>query len=228
MNTKTETNTNSELLYILLFLTIFIILPSIFFVLVDIPKRKVLKDILSIITILSFFIVLGQFYLTRLIKNFTDGFKAIKIIKVHKLIGYIVLPILLLHPFLIVIPRFFEAGPNPLDSFIKMLTTLDSLSIILGIIAWVLMIVLGLTSLFRDKLKMSYKSWRTFHGILSLAFIIFASWHAIETGRHMSLVMSILLISIVFFASLLLLKSYFFTTNKSTIVNLNEKEESNE
>ena len=223
MNTKKETDINSKFVYIILFLTIFIILPSIFFVLVDIPKRKALKDILSIITILSFFIVLGQFYLTRITKSLIDGFNAIKIIKIHKLIGYFILPILLLHPFLIVVPRFFEAGPNPFDSFIKMLTTLDSLSIILGIIAWVLMIVLGLTSVFRNKLNMSYKSWRIFHGILSLAFIIFASWHAIETGRHMNLAMSILLISIVLFASVFLIKSYLFTNNKSTIINPNER-----
>lgn len=204
-------NTNTKILYIILSLLIFIILPSIFFIFVQIPKRTILKDTLSILTILAFFIVIGQFYLSGINESLKDIFKAVKIIRLHKIIGYVVLPILLLHPFLIVLPRFFEVGPEPLDSFIKMITTFDSLSIILGIVAWLLMLLLGLTSIFKDKLYMTYKSWRVLHGLLSLAFIIFASWHAIYIGRHMSLAMSVLLVSIVLIASILLIKSYFFT-----------------
>lgn len=208
-------NTNTKFLHIVLYLAIFIILPSIFFILVQIPKRTILKDFLSIITVLAFFIVLGQFYLSRMNEKLKDTFKAVEMIKVHKILGYIVLPILILHPFLIVVPRFFEASPNPFDSFIKMITTLDSLSIILGVIAWVLMMALGLTSIFRNKLNMTYKSWKILHGFLSVIFIIFASWHAIETGRHMSIAMSILLILITSIASI----EFLFYTNKKIIKN---------
>ena len=208
-------NTNTKFLHIVLYLAIFIILPSIFFILVQIPKRTILKDFLSIITVLAFFIVLGQFYLSRMNEELKDTFKAVEMIKVHKILGYIVLPILILHPFLIVVPRFFEASPNPFDSFIKMITTLDSLSIILGVIAWVLMMALGLTPIFRNKLNMTYKSWKILHGFLSVIFIIFVSWHAIETGRHMSIAMSILLILITSIASI----EFLFYTNKKIIKN---------
>lgn len=208
-------NTNTKFLHIVVYLAIFIILPSIFFILVQIPKRTILKDFLSIITVLAFFIVLGQFYLSRMNEKLKDTFKVVEMIKIHKILGYIVLPILIIHPFLIVVPRFFEAGPNPFDSFIKMITTLDSLSIILGIIAWVLMMVLGLTSIFRNKLNMTYKSWKVLHGFLSVFFIIFASWHAIETGRHMNISMSILLILITSIASI----EFLFYTNRKIIKN---------
>jgi len=208
-------NRNTKILYIILSLSVFIILPSIFFNFAQIPKRTILKDTLSIITILAFFIVLGQFYLSRINSSLKDIFKVVKIIKIHKIIGYVVLPILLIHPFLIVVPRFFEVGPDPLDSFIKMITTFDSLAIILGIIGWILMLLLGLTSVFKEKLNMSAKSWKILHGLLSLAFIIFASWHAIDIGRHMNLAMSILLVSIVLISSILLIKSYFFTNKLS-------------
>lgn len=220
---------NIKSLYILLLLTIFIFLPSIFFVFSEVPKRTILKDIISIVTILAFFIVLGQFYLSGINESLKNIFKEVKVIKIHKLIGYFVLPILLVHPLLIIVPRFFEVGPEPFDSFIKMITTLDSLSIIIGIIAWLLMLLLGFTSVFKYKLNMSYKSWKILHGLLSLAFIILASWHAIETGRHMSLAMSILIVLIVSVSSILLLKSYFFTNKKHTIkLNAQKKEEGNE
>ena len=89
------------------------------------------------------------------------------------------------------------------------------------------MLVLGLTSIFKDKLNMSYKSWKILHGVLSIAFIIIASWHAIDIGRHMSLSMSLLIIVIVTIASVLLLKSYFIKKT-STKLNAQQKEESNE
>jgi DMSO/TMAO reductase YedYZ heme-binding membrane subunit len=75
------------------------------------------------------------------------------------------------------LPRFFEVGPSPLESFIKMITTFDSLGVILGIVLWILIFVLGATSLFRDKLNMSYKNWKLLHSLLSVAFIILATWH---------------------------------------------------
>ena len=105
-------------------------------------------------------------------------------------------------------------GPNPIDSFIKMLTTFDNLGVLLGIIAWVLMLILGLTSMFRNRLNISYKTWKIFHGILSLGFIIVASWHAINLGRHMDESMIILTVSAVFIASFLLIKSYVFKASK--------------
>ena len=208
-------NVNAKSFYLILFLSIFIVLPTILFIFVDIPSRTILKNILSIITILAFFIVLGQFFVSRINESIKTIFNASKLIKVHKILGYVVLPILLFHPILIVVPRFFEAGPDPFDSFIKMITTFDSLSIILGLIAWVLMLLLGLTAMLRNKLNIKYKSWKIFHGILSLIFIIFASYHAIETGRHMNLIMSIVVLFLTLFASLLLLKAYLFNKKKT-------------
>ena len=206
---------NIKYFYIILFLSIFIVLPITLFISTDIPSRTILKNILSILTILAFFIVLGQFFVSRINQSIKTIFNASKLIKVHKILGYIVLPILLVHPILIVVPRFFEAGPDPFDSFIKMITTFDSLSIVLGLIAWVLMLLLGLTAMFRNKLNIKYKSWKIFHGILSLIFIVFASYHAIETGRHMDLIMSIVVFFLTLFASLLLLKAYLFNKKKN-------------
>lgn len=208
-------STNIKSLYIFLSCIFFLFLPILFFVLGEGPERTYLKDGISIITILAFFIVLGQFYLSKINEGVKEIFKLSKIIKIHKIIGYTVLPILLIHPFLIVVPRFVEVGPEPFESFIKMISGFDSLGVILGIIGWLLMLVLGLTSMFREKLNMTYESWKILHGILSMAFIVFATWHAIDMGRHMSMPMIVLIIFIASIAIILLFKSYFFDIKKS-------------
>lgn len=215
---------NIKLLYIFLAAIFFIFLPILFFVLGDFTQRTYLKNIISIITILAFFIVLGQFYLARINEGIKEIFNFAKVIKLHKIIGYTVLPILLIHPFLIVVPRFFEVGPDPFESFIKMISGFDSLGVILGIIGWILMLALGLTSIFREKLNITYKSWKILHGVLSLALIFFASWHAIDMGRHMSLAMISLIIVIASIAFILLLKSYFFDIKKSKKTEKTQKE----
>lgn len=201
---------NIKHLYIFLSITVFILLPILFFILGDTPSRSTLKNVLSIITIISFFILFGQFLLSKVNSNIKEIFNYAKVVKVHKLIGYIVLPILIIHPALVVIPRFFEVGASPFESFLKMITTFDSLGVILGLIAWVLMLSLGLTSMFRNKLNLSYKVWKIFHGILALVFIIFASWHTIEMGRHIDLPMSILIVFLTLISTILIIKTYIF------------------
>ena len=201
---------NIKTLYIFLSITILVGLPIIFFILGDFPSRTILKNTISIITILSFFILFGQFLLSEINQSIKDLFNYPKVVKIHKIIGYVVLPILLIHPLLVVVPRFFEVGVSPFESFIKMITSLDSLGVILGIIAWVLMLSLGITSMFRNKLNMPYSVWKVFHGVLSLVFIIFASWHAMEIGRHINFPMSILIVFLVLISTILIIKMYFF------------------
>lgn len=194
-------------------LVIFITTPLLFYVLGDVPKRTCLKESISILTILAFFIILGQFYLTRSNKA-SKVHKMAKVIKLHKIIGYVFVCILLLHPFLIVFPRYFEAGVDPIDAFITMVTTFNSLGIILGIIAWLLMLVLGLTSLLRNKIGLKYTTWRLIHGILSTLFVVLAAWHAINLGRHTDLTLSIYIVIVAAVGIQLLLRTYFFKPKK--------------
>lgn len=210
-------NTFNKKIYIFSALFIFIILPSLFVLLGDFPERTLLKNSISILIMLTFFIAIAQFYISRLNGSIKSFFKISKIIKLHKIIGYSILPILLIHPILVVVPRFFEVGVPPFEAFVRMITTIETLGVLLGIIAWILMLVLGLTSLFRDKLNISYKSWKVLHAILSLAFIVTASWHAIDLGRHMSTNIVILIISLSSIASILLLKVYLKDINKTEI-----------
>ncbi len=189
-------------------LLIFIALPLLLWALGDFPRRTLLKETISLLSIQAFFLMLGQFFLARSNSNILKEHKMAGVLKIHKFIGYFFISVLLFHPFLIVFPRYFESGVTPRDAFISLVSTYNKPGIFLGLSAYFLMLLLGLTSLFRDKLGMKYKTWRLFHGLLSIIFISIASWHALLQGRHMNLPMSIFVISLASAGVLLLLKTY--------------------
>lgn len=194
---------------------VFIGLPILFWVLGDTPKRSTLKECLSLCTLLAFSLMLMQFYLSRINRGMLKDHKMSAVIKWHKVLGYIFVTVLMLHPFMIVLPRYFESGVDPQDAFMMMLSATDSWGVVLGMIAWCLMVIIGITSIFRKSLPMTYKTWRTIHGILSLLFIVVATMHATELGRHTDKPMTIFMVVAAAGGALLLIRTYFFTTKKS-------------
>lgn len=179
--------------YNLLVLVIFIVvLPVLLWSRVIISHRALYKEMISIMTILAFFQLLGQFYLNRSNK-LVRYHKMNRVVKFHKIIGYLFIGILIFHPFLIVLPRYLEPGMSATDAFISMITTFKT-GVVLGIISWVLMIFLVLISLLRNRLGIKYSTWRTVHGVLAVIFIVLATWHAINLGRHTDVLMSIYMI----------------------------------
>ena len=190
-------------------------IPVLFWALGDFPQRSALKETISLLTLVAFSNMLGQFFISRLSKKTLNLPAMPRVIKVHKIIGYVFVSVLLVHPFLIILPRYFEAGVEPLDAFTTLITTFESTGIILGMVAWGLMLIIGITSLFRNKLRLEYTQWRTLHSILSILFIAVASWHAIDLGRHTNLPISIFIAVFAAIGIGLLTKTYLFNQRKS-------------
>ncbi|MDV7145384.1 ferric reductase-like transmembrane domain-containing protein [Tropicimonas sp. TH_r6] len=167
---------------------LFLALPLALYALAPVPGRSLLKEALSILTVLSFTLLLGQFFLARTIPAVQQAFKVPHLQALHRWIGYGAITVLLLHPFLIVLPRYFEPGVRPLDALITMLTNFDNLGVLLGLVSWGLMLVLALTSHLRMRLikrfHIRYRVWRGFHAVLATGFTGLSLWHAIELGRH--------------------------------------------
>jgi predicted ferric reductase len=183
-------------------------MPMLIWAMGNLPARAMLKETLSVITVLAFFQMIGQFFWARTNRYALKNLKMSQLIKYHKFIGYTFALALLLHPVLLVIPRFFEAGISPTDAFLTTITTFTIRGVVLGIIAWCLLLILGITSFTRRKLPMTYKTWRVFHGILAGLFAAVAAWHVIDLGRHSSFAMSALIICLTAFGVLLLVKTY--------------------
>lgn len=193
---------------ILTLAVLFIGLPVFLYATGSFPRRTILKESISILTIMAFFLMLAQFFLARTNRRVLSGYRVSSIITIHKVLGYVFLSVLLVHPFLIVVPRYFESGIDSMEAFITIITSFNSLGIVLGICAWCLMLILGVTSFLRKKLPLRYKNWRLIHGIFAILFIILASWHAIDLGRHATLTVSTYLVVAAMSGILLLLKSY--------------------
>ena len=173
----------------------FLALPALLWASGDVPHRTLLKDALAILTILSFCLMLGQFYLARgnaaAVRDLGFG----RAVRYHKVIGYGFTGVLLAHPFFVVVPRYLESGVDPLDAFVTMVTTFESTGVVLGLVAWGLLVILLVTSLVRGQLPLKYRAWRVLHGVLSVLFVVAAVWHMIDLGRHTEPAMSIYLIA---------------------------------
>ena len=168
-------------------------LPLLVLALGGFPERSLLKETLSVATILGFFLTIGMFFWSRGNAFAIGELKMRRTISVHKAIGYTCVSIMLLHPLFLVVPRFFEAGVSLDDAFVTIVTTFYT-GIVLGMLAWILLLTLGITALLRNRLPMTCNTWRRWHGILAVVFIAAAAWHAIDLGRHSSLAMTGLII----------------------------------
>ena len=200
---------------ILAALAIFVGLPLMFYALGDAPRRSVLKEAISLATLLAFAAMLGQFFMARSNTWLLSVFKPVQIQKVHKYIAYTAVAVILLHPALIVLPRTLEGGVRPGHAFITMITEIDSLGIVLGLVGWVLLLVLVVTAFFRKpvikRLSTHYRGWRYFHGGLAVTFTVLALWHSITLGRHTDVAMATLFLTLALIGFVLLARLYWGT-----------------
>lgn len=188
--------------------------PVVLLALGDTPRRSLLKETLSMLTLAAFLLLLGQFLLGRGARFVNAGVRLGTLLRLHKIIGYSVAGLLLVHPLLIVLPRAFEGGISPAEALIQILTTVDSPGVVLGIVSWVLMLVIGATSLLRARLGMDYRTWRLVHSLLSILLMITASWHAIALGRHTDAALSLLVVALASTAVLVVIRQTVSDTHK--------------
>lgn len=192
----------------------FIVAPLLLWVLGDFPKRNSLMEALSLMSILGFTMLLSQFFYSRINKSLVKDIRMVNVLKIHRFIGYTFISILLLHPFFIIVPKFFDNGLTPADAFLELITTFDSLGVVLGLIAYASMIILMVTAFFRFKMHLKYRTWRNLHGYLTMLFVITATWHVITLGRHSNTSFSIYYVLMVASGIFYLLNTYLFKTSK--------------
>ncbi len=186
----------------------FISLPVFFYATGDFPRRTVLKEAISLLTLIGLSLMLAQFFLTRSGNSLLPRYNMVKVITMHKIIGYALLSIFLVHPLLLVLPRYFEAGLEPADCLVTILRSYTHYGVLSGIFAWCLVFILLGTALFRKKMPLAYKTWVAVHKWLSITLIIFACWHAIDLGRHTNGLLSTYIVFLALCGIFLLLKDF--------------------
>ncbi|MBC7351252.1 MAG: FAD/NAD(P)-binding:oxidoreductase [Thermogutta sp.] len=191
---------------------VFIGMPLLLYAVGDFPRRSLLKETLSIATLLSFSLMLSQFFLARSNMRVIELFDLRHVKKLHVYLAYTVVTVILLHPFFVVLPRFFEAGIPPKDAFITMVTSFHRSGIFFGLVAWCLLLLLVVTAFFRFRLirllHTDYPHWRHFHGMLSVLFTVCALVHVITLGRHIDAYLAGFYIAVAASGTFLLLRMY--------------------
>ena len=168
-------------------------IPLLLWALNPLPDRSFFKETLSVVTILIFYQMLGMFFWSRVNRYAVKDMRMPQVISIHKIIGYTGMAFLLFHPAFLVLPKFLESNVSGVEAVVTIITTANP-GVVSGLVAWGLMLVIGITALTRKQLPIKYKTWRNFHGILALLFVFSAAWHVIDLGRHSSFAMTFFII----------------------------------
>lgn len=180
----------------------------------DAPMGSPFKQVVLLVSLAAFGLVLGQFWLSRLLPRSVAKTRPAVVLRWHKVVGYSAVGFLALHPVLMIARRFWVQESDPIDNLLLML---QAPSLLPAIVAWVVMALLGILSIFRK--RFSPKSWRRFHGLLSAVFAGLATWHVVAVGRHSNTAMSLFWIVLAGGAVAALLSSYLSVLSVSTSTN---------
>ncbi len=99
----------------------------------------------------------------------------------HKRAGKYLGYLFFLHPLLILAPRFLVSWDDGVTSLVSVLTASSMLT---GLIAWGLMLVAVLMSVYKESLPLRYETWRLLHLLAFATVAILATLHVTGVGRH--------------------------------------------
>jgi predicted ferric reductase len=169
-----------------LFLLFFACAPVLLAVAQEVPVRTTYQQAVVLTSVGAFGLMLGLFWLSRLMPKNTVKLNASATLRWHKYIGYLAGLFFLVHPVLMIARRFWVVESNPIDNLMLMI---QSPRMLPGLIAWGLLIVLVVLAFFRNRFPA--KLFRYLHGLLSILVVGLATWHVIAIGRHSNSAMSV-------------------------------------
>ena len=139
------------------------------------------EELVSFLSIIGLSMMLFQFALSARVDSLAGRAGVDNTMRVHTKFGEYLGYLILLHPFLIVLPRFIVAPSFALDDVWDLFIQPETST---GMYAWSLMLVWVLMSVFKEKTGLSYEAWRYAHSAGFIAIIILATHHAVTIGRH--------------------------------------------
>lgn len=157
------------------------LLPYLWSLTQDLEYRGVYETIIVALSIAGLTALFAQFLLAGRLQSVTQYTGIDNGMRIHRKAGELVALFFLLHPFLIVLPRFWLAPQLAIDDLWLMLTSAESAT---GVYAWAIMSIWVILAMFRDRLPITYETWRISHGLGLVAVAILATWHAVTVGRH--------------------------------------------
>ena len=144
-------------------------------------QRGLFETFIVALSIAGLTALLAQYALSGRLQSVTQYAGIDNGMRIHRKAGELVALFFFLHPFLIVLPRFWIAPQLAVDDLWLMLTSSESAT---GVYAWALMGFWVVFAILRDRLPITYEAWRISHGLGLVAVAILATHHAVTVGRH--------------------------------------------
>lgn len=101
----------------------------------------------------------------------------------HKWMARAIAVLIILHPLLFVAPLLWS---DPGAAMLRLWTMFTSPRFAAGAAAWLLVVVLVIMAVARDRLNIRYELWRALHLVMSLAAIILTLLHVLRVGLYSS------------------------------------------
>lgn len=138
-------------------------------------------ELSSALAMVAFAMLLIEFVLSGRFRAVSDRIGIDLTMRFHQLIARSLAVFLLIHPFLYATPLNHSLPWDPSGQYTL---GLDAASVTTGVIAWILLALLIVFAIGRDKLPYRYETWRLSHGLGAAAIAIAGAHHAIHAGRY--------------------------------------------
>lgn len=146
------------------------------------PVRPVQDELATGLGMVAFSILLSEFVLSGRFKIISARMGMDVIMRVHQLAARAALLFVLVHPFLYATPMLNH--PRPWDESGQLTLGLDVTTALTGITGWVLVVIIVLTSIWRDQLPFRYETWRLLHGVGAVMMAVAVTHHTLASGRY--------------------------------------------
>jgi predicted ferric reductase len=118
-----------------------------------------------------------QLVITGRFRSIAPIFGGDVVLQFHRQIGIVAVGIVLAHPAVLI-----ASDPDYLEFFDPRVNVLRALALTAVVPALVLLLV---TSLWRELVRLNYEWWRALHGVLALAIVFIGMVHGIQVGEHL-------------------------------------------
>lgn len=171
------------------------------------PARAFPDEIATHFGLVAYIWILLSFLLSGRFKSISGRIGIDKTIRFHQFMAIVLGLFIFLHPYLY---SLSISPPYPWDSSRQFSLFLTFPALVFGILAWIIVLALIVTSIFRDELPFSYETWRILHGLGAVIVVVGSTIHVFDIGRYTNAIplVKALWIVLILLASLTLWRTY--------------------
>ncbi len=145
------------------------------------PFRNPWRELSAAIALAGFAWLLFEFVLSGRFRQISGRVGIDVTMRLHQRAALVVLALLVVHPFLYVVPRLYPDPARAMRLLESMFTAGHYRS---GVIAWLLLLALVAAARYRDRLPCRYEIWRISHGLGATLIAGCGVHHALSAGRY--------------------------------------------